>query len=136
DRALEAALAEIHVTRQRRAWWPAPRFISMGHPLRLAAVMAAIVLATVAGATFLPGGRVGGPAPSAGPTPSPSPTPRVLTLATSDAAPLLEPGTYTTADPFPIRVTATVPAGWAGGIGGPYVAHFEKASGGEVYYSK
>ena len=26
DRALQAALDEIHVTQQRRAWWPARRF--------------------------------------------------------------------------------------------------------------
>ena len=48
----------------------------------------------------------------------------------------LEPGTYVTADPFLVRVTFTVPAGWEGNIGGPYVVVLDRASGqGAVAFS-
>ena len=55
DRAVRSALDQIHVTRQRRAWWPARRFSSMGNPLRLVAGLAAVVLASVIGLSLLPG---------------------------------------------------------------------------------
>ena len=61
DRALQSALDQIHVTRQRRAWWPARRFSSMGNPLPHAvAGLAAVVLASVIGLSLLPGGGFGG----------------------------------------------------------------------------
>jgi len=120
DRALRSALDEIHSTRQHRAMAPVRRLMSMGNTFRLAALAAAIMLATVvAGSRISPlGGGVGGadaPSPTTGP--STSPTPRLMT--TGDWAPL-EPGTYVTGDPFLVRVTFTVPAGWEGNMGGPY----------------
>jgi hypothetical protein len=124
DRALQAALDEIHVTRQRRAWWPAPRFSAMGNTIRLAAAVATVVLAGVVGVTLLPGG--GAPEPSPAPSPTPTPSPRALT---DGSLITLEPGTYVAADPFPLRVTFTVPAGWAGNIGGPYAVFLERATG-------
>ena len=41
DRALQAALDEIHVTRQRRAWWPAQRQSRMFTMLRIAVAVGA-----------------------------------------------------------------------------------------------
>ncbi len=117
DRVLEAALDEIHVTRQRRAWWPARRFPSIGNAMRLAAVVAVLAVA-VAGINLVqPGeGRIGGPQGS----PTPWPTPRG-TIIEGDLVEL-QPGTYVTADPFLVRVTFTVPAGWTGHLGGPDMA--------------
>ena len=113
DRVLEAALDEIHVTRQRRAWWPARRFTSMGNTIRLAAGVAAIVLVTVVGMTLLPGGGPGGPltTPAPSPTPMPTPTPRPASFD-SHAPGELEPGAYALEHLGPFRITFTVPAGW------------------------
>ena len=36
DRALQAALDEVHVTRQRRLWWQPRRFLAMNTPMRRA----------------------------------------------------------------------------------------------------
>ena len=41
----------------------------------------------------------------------------------------LAPGTYVAADPFLLRVTFTVPAGWQGKIGGPYAVFLQQAAG-------
>jgi hypothetical protein len=46
-----------------------------------------------------------------------APTPQVLVQG---GVTPLEPGTYVTGDPFLVRVTVTVPAGWVGRLGGPY----------------
>ena len=90
DRAVQSALDQIHVTRQRRAWWPARRFSSMGNPLRLVAGLAAVVLASVIGLSLLPGGGFAGglvgPPPSPTPTPLPTPIPSPLTVG--DPAPM------------------------------------------------
>ena len=84
DRGLQAALDEIHVTRQRRAWWPARRFSSMSNTIRLAAGAAAVALVTVVGLSLMPGAGFSGfaptptptPTPTASPTPTPIPSPR------------------------------------------------------------
>ena len=133
DRALKSALDEIHVTRQRRMIAPLRRFTTMGNTFRLAALAAAIVLATVVGVPrFFPSGGGGGPgAPS--PTASPAPSPTPIAMTTGDWAPL-EPGTYVTSDPFLARVTFTVPAGWSGNIGGPYAVFLGDASGSDTLW--
>ena len=60
DRALKSALDEIHVTRQRRVMALLRRFTAMGNTFRLAALTAAIVLATVVGVPrFFPSGGGG-----------------------------------------------------------------------------
>jgi hypothetical protein len=130
DRVLEAALDEIHVTRQRRVMWPARRFPSMGNAIRLAAVAAVLVVAVAGINLFLPGnGGLGGPQVS----PTPLPTPRG-TIVEGDPVPL-QPGTYITADPFLVRITLTVPAGWDGKLGGPYAAYLTRQYGpGEVMF--
>ena len=117
DRALEAALAEIHVTRQRRAWWPAQRFPAMTNLIRIAAVVGAVAIATVLGTSLLPGGI------GSTPTPSPTPSPRVIT----DTSTSLTPGTYVSGAPFLARVTFTVRAGWDAQLNGPYRFEVRKA---------
>ena len=47
----------------------------------------------------------------------------------ADTTSLLAPGTYVAADPFLLRVTFTVPAGWHGKIGGPYAVFLQQAAG-------
>ncbi len=130
DRAVQSALDQIHVTRQRRSRWPARRFPSMGNPLRLVAGLAAVVLASVIGLSLLPGGGFGGglvgPPPS--PTPTPLPTPIASPLTVGDPA-TLAAGTYVTDDPFLARVTFTLPDGWEGNMGGPYLMNLGQASG-------
>jgi hypothetical protein len=131
DRALDAALDEIHVTRQRRALWPAWRFPSMNIAIRLAAVVAVLVVAVAGIKYFAPGDSgLGSPqvSPSAGPTPRGS-------LVEGDPV-QLQPGTYVTADPFLVRATLTVPKGWDGHLGGPYFAQLSRLYGpGEVMIS-
>jgi hypothetical protein len=122
DRALQSALDEVHTTRQRPAWLAGRRLPRMTTPIRLAAVVGAIALA-VAGISLFSGGGVGGPP---GPTPTPSPTPMVMREG-GELAPL-EPGTHVTED-FLTRVTFTVPAGWEGRVGGPYVVDLGRARG-------
>ena len=130
DRVLEAALDEIHVTRQRRVWGPARRFPSMGNAIRLAAVAAVLVVAVAGINLFLPGDGGFG---SLQPSPTSLPTPRG-TLVVGDPV-QLQPGTYITADPFLVRVTLTVPGGWDGKLGGPYAAYLSRLYGpGEVLF--
>jgi hypothetical protein len=127
DRALRSALDEIHATRQRRVIAALRRFTIMGNTFRLAALAAAIVLATVVGVPrlFPSGGGGGSQAPLPTASPSPAPSPRAMT--TGDWAPL-EPGAHITADPFLARLTFTVPAGWSGNMGGPYAVFLGNAS--------
>jgi hypothetical protein len=133
DRALQAALDEIHVTRQRRAWWPARRIFDMNSTIRLAIGAAAVVVAGVIGINFLPGGSGAGGGPAATPTPAPTPTPTPIPLPPNgDSVVVTELGTYLAGDPFPIPVTITLPAGWLAHVGGPYAVAIEKESGRET----
>ena len=142
DRVLQAALDEIHVTKQRRAWWPARRFRQMNTPIRIAVAAAAVVLIALVGVNLMGrnGGGVGGPpaSPTASPTtapPSASPTP-APTVAQGSAPSSLQPGTYVAADPFLVQVTFTVPAGWEGNIGGPFLVNLDRPDGkGQVSFS-
>ena len=110
DRALQAALDEIHFTRQRRAWWPAWRFPRVTDAMRIAAVVGAVVFAVVGFGLLSVGDGPGEPAAT------PTPTPRALTVDRAQVG----PGTYITADPFRLRVTFTLPDGWESSMGGPY----------------
>jgi hypothetical protein len=77
DRVLDAVLAELPSTPQRRHAWLPWRNPNMSLFLKLAAGAAAIVLAVVVGITLLPGGAsVGTPAA----TPTPSPTAEAVTF--------------------------------------------------------
>jgi hypothetical protein len=73
DRVLDAAIDQIHLTRQRRALRVPWRFPTMTTPARVAAA-AAIGVLVIGGALFTmrPSSSVGGPSPT--PTPSASPT--------------------------------------------------------------
>lgn len=121
DRALDAALATVHRTRQRRFFWPAWMKHRVPIAVRLLAVAAAVLIA-VLGLSLLAGG-IGTP------TPMPSPSARVLTADQSQ----LEAGTYVAGSTFRLPVTATVPAGWSGVVSGPYAVFFSPESyAGEV----
>jgi hypothetical protein len=127
DRMLQAALDEIHVTRQRRVWWLVRTVFSMNTSIRLGVGAAAVVLVAGLLVTFLTSGSGVGGGPGATPTPAPTPIP----LPPYDP-PLVvrERGTYIAGDPFPIPVTITVPAGWEGKVGGPYAAFLDKEGDG------
>ena len=137
DRALQAALGEIHVTRQRRAWWPARRFTSMSIAIRLAAAVAAVFVVAFVGINLIsPGnGGIGSPAATPTPTPTATPTPTPLALTVGEVSSSLESGTYAIADPFLVPVSVSVPAGWQGNIGGPYAVFLERPSGPGVFFS-
>ena len=76
ERVLDSVLDAVPSTPQRRSWWPAWRNQPMNNIVRVAAVVAAVVVAGLVGIRLLPSGGVGSPAPTASPTPSPSPGPR------------------------------------------------------------
>ena len=69
DRVLDTVLDQLPATPQRRAAWPARRFLSMDIPARLAAT-AAVALVAVIGAIAIPkGGGISAPGASPHPTP-------------------------------------------------------------------
>ncbi len=148
DRALTAALDEIHVTPQRRAWWPARRLPKMNTPIRFAtgaAALAVVVVVALAidGFNLLPGSGIVGasssphlPTATTAPGSTATPTGGVGVLTVGDTASLLAPGFYVAADPFLARVSFTVPAGWEGNIGGPYLVALDQPQGpGAVSFS-
>ncbi len=132
DRALQAALDEIHVTTQRSAWWPARRMFSMSTPIRIALGVAAVVAVLLVGINLVgpTKGGVGGPAPTQTASLVPSPSPSTGPLSLGDAPYALTAGTYVTSAPFGARVTFSVPAGWTGHVGGPYAVFLDGANGG------
>ena len=73
DRALQAALDEVHLTRQRRARWPAWRIFDMNSTIRLAIGAAVVLVVAVIGLNFVPTGSRGGRRPGRIPTPTPTP---------------------------------------------------------------
>jgi hypothetical protein len=136
DRVVDAVVDEIHVTPQRHALRVPWRFPSMTTPARVAAAAVIGVLA-IGGALLVlrPGGsNVGGPVPTPSPTASPTPSPSPIVLVEGPLA----AGSYVTTpfdesvgslgvceydtqagcteDPADdtIRISFTVPEGWAG----------------------
>lgn len=130
DRALQAALDEIHVTRQRRAWWPARRSFQMNPSLRLAIGAVAVLAVAIIAFNLLPGLATVGTKPSASPAQSATPAPSPIALPLYPSV-LVAPteGTYLAGDPFQIPMTVSMPGGWQGNVGGPYAAYFDKATG-------
>jgi hypothetical protein len=126
DRVIDAALADIARTSQRRPWWPAWRSNRMNTYAKLIAAAAAVLVVAVVGYQFLP--RSGGP----GGQPTAQPSPTATSSAPAAAIPpdlpegLLAAGIYRLR-PFAsgtMTIDATVPdGGWLGGppssIGGP-----------------
>jgi hypothetical protein len=137
DRVIDAALADIARTPQRRSWWPAWRSDRMNTYAKLIAAAAAVLVIAVVGYQFLPrnGGVGGEPSAQPSPTATSSPTAQPSPTATSSPAaagipPLpegsLAAGTYRLR-PFAsetMTIDATVPdGGWLGnppgGLSGP-----------------
>jgi hypothetical protein len=140
DRVLDAVLDEVPATRQRRALWPAWRFREMNVYVKFAIAAATVVVVALIGINLLPrsggvGGPVATPSPPASPAPSLSPSPAASPAVFPDGP--LAAGSYTTqpfvpggyglcvdqpvctepSDDDHIRVTVTVPDGWAGAGG-------------------
>jgi hypothetical protein len=124
DRVLDAALREIHTTRQRRAWRRVPGFLSTPR-MRLGLAAAAVVVATLTGLGVLTSSVGIGGRPLA---PSPQPTPTPQTLDAPAEGPL-DAGTYVTPHDFLAGVTFTVPSGWHAQVGGPYAVFLTRAAG-------
>jgi hypothetical protein len=100
DDVLDRVAAGIEEMPQRRAaGWTWRTF---GQPSFFAAAAAIVLLAAV-GLGLLVRSNVGDTAPT--PTASAKPLPAA-------AGALIEPGEYTVDDPFPIRLSFTVPSGW------------------------
>ncbi len=137
DRVLQSALDEIHVTRQRRSWWPARRIFDMnamkaaiGGAVIVAAVALAIVILPAGSGGFAGfGGPAATPTPVPTPVPTPSPTPIALS-ATGEASTAATAATFSAGNPFPIPFTVDLPSGWNGNIGGPYAVFF--SNGGDA----
>ena len=117
DRVIDAALADIARTPQRRSWWPAWRSNRMNTYAKLIAAAAAVLVVAVAGWQLLPGkGGVGNqPTPIPSPTAAPTSTP-VATGPVALPEGTLAAGTYRLRGPATMTIDATVPdGGWVGG---------------------
>ena len=118
DRSLQAALDEVHLTRQRRFGAARRAILLNGNAYRFAAagIAAAVIVVAIAAFTLgRPVGDVGGPptatpssVPTSSPTPTPIPTPISLSSMTSGAA-----GTYAVPVSFAVDgITVTLGPGW------------------------
>ena len=125
DRVIDAALADIARTPQRRSWWPAWRSNRMNAYAKLIAAAAAVLVVAVVGYQFLPrnGGIAGQPTAQPSPTPTSSPTAAAIPPLPEGR---LAAGTYRLRplSSGTVTIDATVPdGGWVGGppnaIGGP-----------------
>jgi hypothetical protein len=131
DRVLDAVLDQIPATPQHRASWLVRRFPPMNNNIvRVGIAAAAVVIAAILVIRFLPGGNIGQnaeatPTPVPTPVPTASPSPRPIPGADAAGRATLHPGTYVAGDPFSLRLTLTVPAGWQGFIGGPYLVDLQ-----------
>ena len=114
DRILDLVLDEIDTTPQRRASVAGAEVPAHEQPIQIVLAGAALAAVVAAGVIFLPrdGGNTGGPVPT--PTPAASPIP-----LTDQFLPLA-PGTYVGSEML-VPVAFTVPDGWEGKIGGPYL---------------
>ena len=130
DRVIDAALADIARTPQRRSWWPAWRSNRMNTYAKLIAAAAAVLVVAVVGYQFLPrnSGIAGQPTAQPSPTVTSSPSATAITPLPEGT---LAAGTYRLR-PFPaetMTIDVTVPdGGWQGegGISGPVGANGPK----------
>jgi hypothetical protein len=116
DRVLDAALLEIHSTRQRRRPALPWRTPTMNTPLRLAVAIAIVAVVGVAGLSFLRAPSAGPGAvlaPSASPTAAPTATPvRITPKPTPEPTPVPVPSFDSTfASPL-MGYSVRYPSGW------------------------
>lgn len=125
DRVLEAALDEVHLTKQRRRTTVPWRTPTLTTPQRLAAAIAIVAIVGVAGLNLFRGSDVGGPtpAPSSSPTTSPTTSPSATAISASrtfpEVAGPLAAGAYRAGAPFRLpNLTFDVPPKWTawGGV--------------------
>jgi hypothetical protein len=113
DAMRDAIRAKVPTTRQNGSLPGPMRFLSMSMsiptPARYGLAAAVVLTAAVLGAAFFArGGGIG-----ADPTPTPPAGTLLEPLFTADLTNALEPGRYYVDDPFPVRVSVTVPEGWS-----------------------
>jgi hypothetical protein len=119
DRVLEAALDEVHLTKQRRPTTVPWRTPTLTTPQRLAAAIAIVAIAGIAGLNLFRGSDVAAPTPSptTAPTASPTTSPSATAISASrtfpGAAGPLAAGAYRAGSPFLLpNLTFDVPAKW------------------------
>jgi hypothetical protein len=111
DRLLDAVLAQVPTTRQRRLNWLARRFpIMTSINIRFGIAGAAVIVALILGATLLPRSVASPPLLTPTVSPTASPSPRPISEGT------LLGGRYIL-DPE-LGVSVEAPTGWAGCCGG------------------
>ena len=116
DRVFDAALGEVHLTRQRRRLWRTPwRFSDMNTFAKVAVAAVAVIAVGFLGMTFLQPGGNGGvgapsptPSPTVAPTPSLTPTPTAIPTPDPTAPPLT--GQFTSPSH---GYTIGLPEGWS-----------------------
>jgi hypothetical protein len=112
DRVLDAALREVHLTKQRRRWSTPWRTPSMSLPLRAAVAIAIVAVLGVGALTFFKQGS----APGVGgqPTPSPTivPTTAPSTTAAAQQSPPIDTSTWTIYSSVRNVLSIKHPANW------------------------
>ncbi len=119
DRVLDDVLQEIPSIPQRRTWWGGAGLPQLNRAAQVGLAAVAVLVVLLIGLSVLEsgrllGGRIGGPPPTPTPTPTPMTLPRDVIS--------LRPGTYFVGNPFPVRFTFEVPAGWTACFYGPQEA--------------
>jgi hypothetical protein len=121
DRVLDAVMADLPATPQRRAGWLARRSPTMSNTVRFlaaAAAVAAVVVALLAyQAISAPNVGSSGPSRSSSPMPTQTPAPSQALVDFGDHpfGERLAAGSYAFSHVTPLRVTFTVPSGWEKG---------------------
>lgn len=120
DHILDAVLAELPATHQRRPLWPARRIDNMNGYAKLVMAAAAVVVVAIVGYNLLPGSVGVGvaptrsPAASAPPPPTASPSPSPGELFFKDG--VIEPGRHTIVRSGK-SFSLDMPPGWSSHLG-------------------
>ena len=118
DRVYNSVRDQLHHDRQRVVIVPW-RMPLMNNTIRIAVAAAAVLVVAFVGYQMMAGPSVGDPSPS----PSSSAAPSAAQSAGPNELPgantLLNAGTYSLGDQFPVRVTFEVPANWISCSQGP-----------------